>query len=166
MKTFLIKKGVARAIVAVYLLILPMSKAYATEAVWHCSRLQEAVIGGGKLASDDIFHLASSGTNQDSIGITLVDLLDVYSNKPVQINGRAITACFMPGETPLSVTALKSLGLNAASMQQMSRHSAIVQGHFHPVATEGEMESCIRRRYPAVGYLSKVTENEWLTPCF
>lgn len=166
MKTVLSHKSAGVMLVLCSLFVTTLSKSNVTDAVWHCSRVQDSAKVNSEINTEDMFQLAASGMNPDSIGITLVDLLDAYSNKPVQISGRVITACFMPGETLLSEAALKSLGLNSAPMQQLARKSAIVQSNFHLVTSETEMEICIRKRYPAVGYLSKVTENDWVTPCF
>lgn len=166
MKAVLLNKGPIFLLALCSLFATTLSKANVTDAVWHCSRAQDAAKVSSEVNTEDTFQLASSGMNPDAIGITLVDLLDAYSNKPVQISGRVITACFMPGETRLSEAALKSLGLNSSSMQQLARKSAIVQSNFHLVTSEDEMEVCIRKRYPAVGYLSKTMENDWITPCF
>lgn len=138
-------------------------------AVWHCSRLSDTESQSGELAeaeSQDTFQLATSGMNMDAIGISLMDLMDAYSGKAILVNGQPLTACFMPGETPLSDSALKALGLNPVSMQQQARKSAIVQSNLHMVTSESDMLACISKRFPAVGYLSTVAENERVVPCF
>jgi hypothetical protein len=145
---------------------LPVAAAETQEAVWHCSRSSN-IAGRSDLPSHaDTFLLASSGMNMDAIGLSVMDLIDVYSGKSIHVNGKPVTACFMPGETPLSDRALKSLGLNASTMQQQARKSAIVQSHFQIVTDEREMVACISKRFPAVGYLSKVADHERVVPCF
>lgn len=137
-----------------------------TEAIWHCSRLPDKVSRGEAGEEGDNFQLSSMGSNVRALGITLTDLIDVYESKPVLINGRRLHACFMPAEAPLSVKALGALGLNAANMQLQARKSAIVQSHLRLVTDEADMQACIARHYPAVGYLSRETHNEQVLPCF
>lgn len=136
------------------------------EARWHCSRQSEAV--GQQEATEDmgIFHLAAMGNRSQSIGITLTDLIEVYEGKPIWVNGRRLNACFMPGDSPLSVQALQSLGLNSATMQLLARRSAIVQSHLQPVTDEASMQACLAKHFPAVGYLSRDTETDRFVPCF
>ena len=137
-----------------------------TEAIWHCSRLPGSVSQGQADEENDDFQLASMGSHMRALSITLTDLIDVYESKPVLINGRRLNACFMPAEAPLTVKALGALGLNASSMQLQARKSAIVQSHLWLVTDEADMQACIARHYPAVGYLSLETQNEQVLPCF
>lgn len=136
------------------------------EAIWHCSRMPDKVSQGEADEEGDSFQLASMGSNVRALGITLTDLIDVYESKPVLINGRRLNACFMPAEALLSVKALGALGLNASSMQLQARKSAIVQSHLRLVTDEADMQACIARHYPAVGYLSRETKSEQVLPCF
>lgn len=132
------------------------------EVIWHCSRVPD-VVGQSKT---DTFQLASVGLNVDAIAISVMDLIDAYSNKPINVDGRPLTACFMPGESQHSAQALKSLGLKVSSMQLQARTSAIVQSKLRLVTGEAEMLSCISKNYPAVGYLSQPVNNERVVPCF
>lgn len=136
------------------------------ESVWHCSRVPETVGQGDADDDGQSFQLASVGGQVQAIAITLVDLIDVYESKPVLINGRRLSACFMPAEAPLTVKALNSLGLNASTMQLQARKSAIVQSQLRLVTDEADMQACIARHAPAVGYLGRETRNERVTPCF
>lgn len=140
--------------------------AKAAEPVWHCSRATESVSENDSAANEDSFYLASTAFNREALGISLMDLIDAYSSKPILINGRRLTACFMPGETPLSIQALRSLGLNTATMQLQARKSAIVQSHLHLVTDEAEMQNCIARYAPAVGYLERIINTDQVVPCF
>lgn len=119
-------------------------------------------------ADDDNFtsmDLSTSGAN-GAIGVTLEDLVAVYSGYPVRISGMPLVACFMPGQSPLSKDALLSLGLNASAMQMLARKSAIVQRQLRVVTDEREMQSCMARYFPAFGYLSSPVQSEKFTPCF
>jgi hypothetical protein len=136
------------------------------DAVWHCSRAPVTVLENGSIPDEDRFQLASVVPNMQAIGITLLDLIDAYSGQAILINGQRLSACFMPGNTPLSVQALDALGLKASTMQLQARKSAIVQSHLKMVNNEAEMLACIVRHYPAVGYLSRQTANEQVVPCF
>ncbi len=129
-----------------------------TEAIWHCSRLPDSVTQGQADEENDDFQLASMGSHTRGLNITLTDLMDVYESKPVLINGRA--------EAPLTVKALGALGLNASSMQLQARKSAIVRSHLWLVTDEADMQACIARHYPAVGYLSRETINTAVLPCY
>lgn len=137
-----------------------------TEAFWHCSRPPDTVSQREAEEEGDSFQLASMGSKVHTLGITLTDLIDAYESKPVLINGRRLNACFMPAEAPLSVKALGALGLNASSMQLQARKSAIVQSHLWLVTDEADMQACIARHHPAVGYLSREIQNERVAPCF
>lgn len=136
------------------------------EAVWHCSRANTALSQNKAPANEDNFGLASSGAQGQAIGISLLDLIDVYSNKVVQVSGRPLTACFLPGNSPLSLAALNALGLKAANMQLQARKSAIVQSKLQMVTDEPAMLACIAQNYPAVGYLSQSTETDQVLSCF
>jgi hypothetical protein len=72
----------------------------------------------------------------------------------------------LSAEAPLTVKALGALGLNASSMQLQARRSAIVQSHLWLVTDEANMQACIARHYPAVGYLSRETINTAVLPCY
>jgi len=135
-------------------------------AVWHCSRAPEVVSENGSVPPEDSFQLASVVPNMRAIGITLLDLIDAYSGQAILINGQRLSACFMPGNTPLSKQALDALGLNASTMQLLARRSAIVQSHLKMVTDEAEMLSCIERNFPAVGYLSREAQTGEIVPCF
>lgn len=135
-----------------------------SSAVWHCSRA--ALMNESAPLEADSFQLSSASVNPQAIGISLGDLIDAYSGKTIQVNARALTACFMPGDTALSVQALGSLGLNASSLQQMARKSAIVQSSLQGVIDEAGMLACVAKGYPAVGYLSQPVTNERVVPCF
>lgn len=136
----------------------------AAHAVWHCSRASQ---GSGQATPEaDSFQLASSNVNSEAIGLSLMDLIDAYSGKTVYLNGRPLTACFMPLGTALSSQALSSLGLNWSSMQQMARKSAIVQSNLQWVTDEAGMLACIAKHYPAVGYLDEPKGNDQVVPCF
>ncbi len=138
----------------------------AAQAVWHCSRAGQVAGQITPEAPTDGFQLASSNNASEAIGLSLIDLIDVYSGKTVLLSGRPLSACFMTGDGGLSGQALSALGLNWSSMQQMARQSAIVQSHLQWVADEAGMQACIAKHYPAVGYLSQSLASDRVVPCF
>jgi len=135
------------------------------DAVWHCSRHGGASQGNvGDQANH--FSIASMRSTEEVIGISIRDLMDVYSGAPVIVGGEALSACLMSGSDAVTAPALKSLGLQASAIQALARKSTIVQSHLYVVSDEKSMQACIAKHFPAVGYLSKPTETEHLTPCF
>jgi hypothetical protein len=110
--------------------------------------------------------LLSFNSSAEVIGVSISDLIDVYSGIPVRIGGMPLSACFMSGNDTLSKTALTSLGLQLSTIQALSKKSAIVQTNLHLVATEGQMVLCIEKHFPAVGYLNEPKETNKLQPCF
>lgn len=146
-------------------IILNISTAKA-DAVWHCSRSSNASVQSSAIDVQDQFSLASMGTSEDVIGISVRDLIDVYSGVPVRVGGRLLSACFLPIEHAETESALSSLGLQAAAIQALARKSAIIQSNLHMVTDEQQMLSCIDRHFPAVGYISKATETDKVMPCF
>jgi hypothetical protein len=140
--------------------------AMAADPVWHCSRAVHMGSGRDIRTDEDHFYLASTGVSRDVITISLMDLIDVYNSKPIMINGQRLSACFMPGDTKVSTQALRTLGLNASTLQLQARKSAIVQSPLHIVNDEDEMQVCINRYAPAVGYLSRAISTPQVAPCF
>lgn len=136
------------------------------DPVWHCSR--NVGIGNEQHSyiSTNDFSIASLNSSTDVIGVSISDLIDVYSGVLIRIGGVSLSACFMPSDSTLSKTALTSLGLQPAVIQALSRKSAIVQSNLFLVSTEAQMLTCIEDHFPAVGYLNDPTETDKVQPCF
>jgi hypothetical protein len=132
------------------------------EATWHCSRqaIDKAPDDGSALAP--IFM----DTPNNTISVTLNDLLAVYSGYPLKVSGKPLFACFMPSNEALSLAALDTLGLNASALQILSRRSAIVQRQLEVVTSEAQMHLCMERNAPAFGYLPGPVVNTSVAPCF
>jgi hypothetical protein len=151
-----------------WLLIANLSHA---QSIWHCSRQPEVgqldgVSQQAELAPEDTFQIASMSANVDVIGVTLRDLMDVYRGVPVRIAGKPLTACFNNDNSPASVEALSSLGLNANAMAALARKSAIVRSQLQWVSNEEDMMRCIARHFPAVGYFTETQDTAEVAPCF
>jgi hypothetical protein len=135
------------------------------EPVWHCSRSADAS-RTIEVAQADQFSIASLGSSEKVIGVSIRDLIDVFAGVPVKIGGETLSACFMSGNDSVTVTALTSLGLRASTIQSLARRSSIVQNHLFMVSDEINMQKCIAKHFPAVGYLSLPTETAHVMPCF
>lgn len=137
------------------------------DPIWQCSRTQEQQAQSPHTSkADDQFSIASFGNSSDVIGVSIRDLIDIYSGTPVRIGGLPLSACFMLGDGTLSQTALTSLGLKSQTIQALARKSSIVQNNLFYVSNEEQMLSCIAKNFPAVGYLSAPTEDTNSLPCF
>jgi hypothetical protein len=145
--------------------LLALSSAWA-DPIWHCSRNVPEQNTMNSQAHSEEFSIASFNSSAEVIGVSISDLIDVYSGIPVRIGGMPLSACFMSGNDTLSKTALTSLGLQLSTIQALSKKSAIVQTNLHLVATEGQMVLCIEKHFPAVGYLNEPKETNKLQPCF
>jgi hypothetical protein len=135
------------------------------DPVWHCSRTGYGEAHSAVDASEQ-FSLASMSSAPDVIGVSIRDLIDIYSGVPVRVGDLPLSACFMPGRNQLSLAALQSLGLQSTAIQALARKSAIVQSNLHLVTDEQQMQACISRHFPAVGYLSQPVNTEKILPCF
>lgn len=136
------------------------------DPVWHCSRNPISATEVSTSVQKDQFSLASFSSSMDVIGVSISDLIDVYSGVPVRIGGLPLSACFVPGNENLTAAALTSLGLQPAAIQALARRSAIIQSSLHIVTNDTQMLSCIARHFPAVGYLDEPHETQDLLPCF
>lgn len=161
-------KSVLPHLAALLLALLPaLAQA---QAIWHCSK-QTAVSEVDvtetlALAPEDMFQIASMSTDITVIGLTLRDLMDVYSGVPVRISGRPLTACFLNDNSSTSREMLDALGLNANSMAALARKSAIVRSQLQWVSNEADMLRCMTRHHPSVGYFAETRNTDEVAPCF
>jgi len=137
------------------------------DTVWHCSRMPAVDVAiDNRPDPGDLFSLAEQGVADDVIGISVRDLIDVYSGVNVRLSGVPLSACFMPVNDPATVKALRALGLHADVLSALARKSAIAKNNLYRVSDEAEMKVCIARHQPAVGYLTQAQVTEKLAPCF
>ena len=150
-----------------YLLIFCSDFSWA-ETFWLCSRSTEAVQADvfGLNSDGGNFNIAEFGNANNVIGISIRDLIDVYSGRSVRIAGGYLAACYFSGNNKSSEEALKSLGLNSNVIKSLTRRSAIVQSPLFEVTNDDEMLSCIDKHSPAVGYLDRLKENTNVASCF
>jgi hypothetical protein len=150
--------------------VLSTGAALGYEAVWHCSKHHSISLApspfetGAKVEEEELFYLSSFSSQV--ISISLADLADIYSGRSVSIGNMPLTGCFLAGESALNRAAFQSIGLRWSSLQLMSRRSAIAQSPVRLVQNEADMRACIVNNFPAVGYLSQMTEDEEVAPCF
>lgn len=114
------------------------------------------------MAEQDEFKLSSL----DTIGVTLTDLLNVYSGKDVSIGGIPLVGCYMPGQEALSKDILQSFDLKPHVLQKLSAKNTIAQSSVVNVVDETQMQACIESHFPAFGYLSREIISEKIAPCF
>jgi hypothetical protein len=137
------------------------------EPVWHCSRnpkydnVAEAVP-----SQEDQFSIASFNSSAEVIGVSVRDLIDIYTGTPVRIGGLPLSGCFLTGNERLTNSALSSLGISLNTIEALARKSSIVQNNLFYLTDESEMSRCIAKNSPAVGYLTLPTETDNMMPCF
>lgn len=151
-----------------YLLIpLLFTSIYAfADPVWHCSRHTNNQIDLSSSESSNEFSIASFSSSTNVIGVSISDLIDVYSGIPVRIGGLPLSACFMLGNESTTSAALTSLGLKPTAIQALAKKSAIIQSHLYSARNNKQMLDCIAQHFPAVGYMSEPFETESVQPCF
>jgi hypothetical protein len=137
------------------------------DPIWHCSRTPANAEEVASLKSqEDQFSIASLNAAPDAIGVSISDLIDIYSGVSVRISGLALSACFMPGNESVTSAALTSLGLQPSVIQALARRSSIVQSNLYAVTTNTQMIACIAQHFPAVGYLETASSTDKVQPCF
>lgn len=140
------------------------------EAVWHCSKhlnislAPDPIETTAQIEEEELFYLSSFSSQV--ISISLNDLTDIYSGRNVSIGNLPLTGCFLAGDSALNRAAFQSIGLRWATLQNMSRRSAIAQSPVYAVQSEADMRACIVNNFPAVGYLSAPAEDNEVAPCF
>lgn len=150
--------------------LLVSSMAYA-EPVWHCSRNGNSDITDASAqvqapSLENQFSIASYNSSAEAIGVSVRDLIDIYTGTPVSLGGLPLSGCFLVKNESLTVAALTSLGIKPNTIEALARRSSIVQSNLHHVTDETQMSSCIAKNFPAVGYLSVGTHTSKLMPCF
>ena len=136
------------------------------DPVWHCSSNTDGEKNVSLQAQETHFSLAAFNAPMNVIGISISDLIDVYSGVTVRIGGLTLSACFMPENESLTTSALMSLGLQPSAIQALARKSSIIQSNLYFVTNEKQMVSCIAQHFPAVGYLDSPINTETVQPCF
>ena len=102
----------------------------------------------------------------DTIGVTLADLVNVYSGLDVRLGNMPLIACFMPGQDMTTREILMSLDLKPHVLQKLSVKSAIVQSQLIMVTDEEQMQACLHKHFPSFGYLTREHITETYAPCF
>jgi hypothetical protein len=161
------KRSLAACMAAIVLGAPPAS---GTEAIWHCSKHHSISLGLDPLETlsaaeeEDLFYLSSFYS--EVISISLTDVADIFSERPVALGQLPLTGCFVQGESELNRAAIESIGLQWPSLQRQSRYSSSTPSTLRMVPHEDDMRACIVNNFPAVGYSSHVMEDEEVAPCF
>lgn len=131
------------------------------EPVWHCSRTGVQVAD-----ANNNFTLAALATEREVVRISLRDLYSAYQGQTVKASGLTVSACLIAGDYPTTKAAMKSIGADAQVLEKMSRKSTLIQGNVYLVQNEQDMQACMTKHYPAIGYLPQATHNEAIGSCF
>lgn len=129
------------------------------EPVWHCSRSNMQMAD----ASDN-FVLAAL-IDREVIQVSLRDLHRVYQGQHVSLSGQSLSACVSSTGTDTQ-TAMMSLGISDQSVLEQARWKGLSKSRLHLVHNTAEMQKCIAKHHPAIGYLPQATETEAIGPCF
>lgn len=128
--------------------------------VWHCSRSHVQIAD----ASDD-FTLAALTVEREVIKIALQDLYGVFREQQVRMNGNLLlSACVIAAESKLTTSALQTIGVKPPPFGGWNPEKKIRT--IHLVHDESEMQACISKNHPAIGYLAVSTHTEDIGPCF
>lgn len=154
-------KSLSSRLLGVGVFALLVSLCAQAEPVWHCSRTGVQVADAG-----DNFTLAALDAEREVMRISLRDLYSAYQGQVVKASGLPVSACLIAGNHPMTQAALKSIGADVQVLETMSRKSALVQSNVYVVHNEQDMQACMTKHYPAIGYLPQATHNEAIGPCF
>lgn len=160
------KKHIFKSLSALIACVLTAAPTSASP-VWHCSRItNDDNTAIATPAKEDQFSIASFNSSAEVIGVSVRDLIDVYTGTPARIGGLPLSACFLAGDDQLTREALTSLGIQLKTIEALARKSSIVQNNLYYVNDEAQMSACIARNFPAVGYLEKPVDSAKIMPCF
>lgn len=150
------------------ILLCVISLAAKSEAIWHCSRSIEAEptqdSSSKNTASGDLTNFDES--ERLTIEIQIIDLFQAYSGGTISMGIKPLSACFLDRGNPLTRNAMGMLDIDPSSLASLANTDSIVQSKVIPTRNEAQMESCIAKNHPAIGYLSQVIETDQIGPCF
>jgi hypothetical protein len=139
-----------------------------SEAIWHCSRSIETAPTENASSKDDISSdlISFDESEKRTIEIQIIDLFQVYSGGTVSMGIKPLSACFLDRGNPLTMNAMVMLDIDPSSLASLANTDSIVKSKVIPSRNEAQMESCIAKNHPAIGYLSQVIETDHIGPCF
>lgn len=141
--------------------------AYA-EPIWHCSRSPETS-QDTKETNENLANISNTNFDESenrTIEIQIIDLLNAYSGGTVFMGDRPLAACFFDRASSLTAVAMSSIDVDPSSLASLSNSDAIVKSNIFPVRNEKQMETCIAKNHPAIGFLAEVVETDTIGPCF
>lgn len=136
--------------------------------IWHCSRTisTESTANAEQIAQQDQFSIASFNSSSEAISVSVRDLIDIYTGNPVRVGGLQLSACFLINNQSLTYEALTSLGIQLKTIEALARRNSIAQNNLFYVTDEVQMNTCIAKNFPAVGYLPHPIDTAKILPCF
>ena len=133
--------------------------ALAQQPVWHCSRTNIKVAD-----ASESFTLAGLGLDREYIQISIRDLYNAYHGMAVHLGEQRLSAC-IGGDAQSTKAAMESLGIPTNSLLFLAQRT-LLSAKIYSVRDEKDMESCIAKHHPAIGYLKQATVTEAIGPCF
>jgi hypothetical protein len=160
------KLPIPKIILTIFMSVLSVSAQ--SEAIWHCSRSIDAEeIQDSSSINESFNNLASfDESDRRTIEIQIIDLFQIYSGGTVSMGIKSLSACFLDRGNPLTTNAMGMLDIDPSSLTSLTNTDSIVKSQIIPTRNEAQMESCIAKNHPAIGYLSQVIETEQIGPCF
>jgi len=154
--------------IVLIMLLSSISIAAHSEAIWHCSRsietekTQDASSENGSSLDSTSFDESERRT----IEIQIIDLFQVYSGGIVSMGDKPLSACFLDRGNSLTTNAMGMLDIDSSSLASLANTDSIVKSKVIPVRNEAQMQECIAKNHPAIGYFSQVIESDQIGPCF
>lgn len=151
-----------------FVFIFLISFSVQAEPIWHCSRSPDREQEKSKTSepTSKMSVMSFDESEKRTIEIQIIDLLNVYSGGTVYMGDRQLLACFYDRGNPLTEVAMSTLDIDPTSLSSLAHADAIVKSKVIAVRNEKQMEICIAKNHPAIGYLSEVVESDHIGPCF
>lgn len=139
-----------------------------SEAIWHCSRSIDDNLTQDLSPQDKNLNkpISFDESEKRTIEIQLIDLFQAYSGGTVSMGLKPLSACFLDRGSPLTRNAMGMLDIDPSSLDSLANTDSIVKSKVIPTRNETQMETCIAKNHPAIGYLSQVIETDQIGPCF
>lgn len=139
-----------------------------SEPIWHCSRSPDSNKNhlNSPINNNNLDIASFDESENRTIEIQLIDLFNAYSGGTVFMGSEPLSACFIDRGNTLTALAMSTLDIDPTSLVSLSNTDSIVKSKIFPARNENQMEVCIAKNHPAIGFLSEVVESDQIGPCF
>lgn len=174
-KKLIIGPNAGRHSLAILILLVGMMLFPAhSDPIWHCSRsLEEGLANELRNDTESSTEKVKSTrditfdeSEQRTISIQIIDLFNAYSGGTVFMGTEPLSACFLDRGHSLTTLAMSTLDIDPSSLTALSNSDSIVRSRVIPTRNNSQMESCIAKNHPAIGYLAEIVETDKIGPCF